>query len=290
MNGYRTILACLSDAESTTATLGLSFVVGKEFGAHVEALHVRPDASSAVPLLGGEGVSGAVVDELVQAAERKSVERAEALRRLFDEACAARGAPVLVAPQPSPDFSVSWREEMGAEEDVVAGLGRLSDLIVMARPDTTQGVASLMSLNAALMESGRPLLLGPPKVPDQVGRSVVVFWNGSAEASRAVAMGMPFLERAKRVIVLCAREEQGGTPEELARHLGWHGIKADTRTFTAGGPGGHVGHGLLVEAGYLGADLIIMGAYTHSRLRQLVLGGVTRHVLQGATLPVLMSH
>jgi nucleotide-binding universal stress UspA family protein len=266
----------------------LSFLVGREFDAHVEALHARPDAACAVPLLGGEGVSGAVVDELLKVAERKAVERSVELHRQFDRLCAAQG--VAMMPSPASKFGASWREEVGNEEDVIASLGRLTDLIVMARPNPDRDVPSIMGINAALMEGGRPLLLAPPKLPEKVGHAVAIFWNGSAEASRAVAMGMPFLERAQTVVVLSAREEQAGVPEELARYLAWHDIHADVRSFIAGGAGGQVGHGLLVEAGAVGADLIIMGAYTHSRLRQLVLGGVTRHVLQAATLPVLLSH
>jgi nucleotide-binding universal stress UspA family protein len=290
MTGYRTILACLSDADTASATLGLSFLVGREFAAHVEALHVRPDAASAVPLLGGEGVSGAVVEELLRAADRKAGERAVELRRQFDRLCASQQVPMALKPEASCQFSVCWHEEVDNEEEVVATRGRLADLVVMARPDSGKDLPSIMSLNAALMESGRPVLLAPPRAPDSVGGTIAVFWNGSAEASRAVALGMPFLERARRVIVLSATEEQAGVPEELASYLAWHGITAEPRTFTAGGAGGQVGNGLLAQAASLGADLVVMGAYTHSRLRQLVMGGVTRHVLYAATLPVLLSH
>ncbi len=180
---------------------------------------------------------------------------------------------------------------MGHEEEAVAEIGRLTDLLVIARPVPERDVPSVMSLNAALMETGRPLLLAPPVLPATIGRNVAVFWNGSAEAARAVATALPFLDKAASVIILSAREEAAATPGELVDYLTWHGIAATEHDFVAGSAGGgQVAQTLIDEAVTRGADLIVMGAYTHSRLRQLILGGVTRHVLHYATIPVLLSH
>jgi nucleotide-binding universal stress UspA family protein len=290
MSGYKIILACLSDVDTVVPTLGVSFLIGCGFGAHIEALHVRADAASAVPLV-GEGMSGAMVEEMLEIAERQATDRSERVRQLFDRTCAEQGIVAAAKPAPgSSGPSVAWREEVGREEDVIAYAGRLADLLVFARPFPDKDIPSIISLNAALMESGRPLLLAPPTLPSQIGQTIAVFWNGSAEASRAVAAALPFLERAAKVIVLCAREEEPAAHDELANYLGWHGIVADVRTFVAGGGGGHVGQGLLLQANAVGADLIVMGAYTHSRLRQLILGGVTRHVIHAARVPVLLSH
>jgi nucleotide-binding universal stress UspA family protein len=286
MTGYRSILACLSDADSAPATLDLAFSVGRDHLARVEALHVRPDPTSAVPLV-GEGMSGAMVEEMLAAAERQAAEEAGRIRRQFDQACLRFGVePGDVAPA-TQRFSATWREEVGREEDVVAHSGRLADLLVLARPSAERDTPSLLTLNAALMDSGRPVLVVPPGGASPVGKRIAVLWNGSVEASRAVAGALPVLERADAVAVLSAREEGGGHPGDLAAYLAWHGIQATVHSFAAAGPAGVA---LLSQATALGADLVVMGAYTHSRLRQLILGGVTRHVLHDSPLPVLLSH
>lgn len=290
MTGYRTILACLSDADTAPATLGLALLVGRDHAAHVEALHVRIDPASAVPLV-GEGMSGAMVEEMLSVAERQATERAQGIRTLFDQICSSQGIVRMEAPSAELQLSAHWREEVGREEEVLADVGRLTDLVVIARPKPESDVPSVMTLNAALMESGRPLLLAPPTQPTSVGRKVAVFWNGSIEASRAVAAALPFLAKAETVVILSAREEEATSPGELVKYLAWHGISASKHCFAVGSAGGtQVAQTLLDEAVTRGADLVVMGAYTHSRLRQLILGGVTRHVLHYANLPVLLCH
>ncbi len=290
MTGYRTILACLSDADTAPATLGLALMVGRNHAAHVEALHVRIDPASAVPLV-GEGMSGAMVEEMLAVAERQATERAQGIRTLFDRICTSQDVSRTEAPFSDPQLSASWREEVGREEEVFADAGRLSDLLVIARPMPESDVPSVMTLNAALMESGRPLLLAPPTAPASVGRKVAVFWNGSIEATRAVAAALPFLCKAEDVVILSAREEEATSPGELVKYLAWHGVSASKQCFGAGSAaGGQVAQTLLDEAVTRGADLVVMGAYTHSRLRQLIMGGVTRHVLHFANLPVLLCH
>ncbi|HIJ61230.1 MAG TPA: universal stress protein [Rhodospirillaceae bacterium] len=286
MTAYRTILACLSDSDSAEATLGLALMVGQAHQAHVEAIHVRPDPAASVPLI-GEGMSGAMVEEMMAAADAQATERASRVRAQFAAVRERCNAPLASGPAPEPQFSVSWREEAGREEEVLANAGRLTDLVVFAHPDPDRDSPSIMSLNAVLMESGRPLLLAPAVLPLSLGRRVAVFWNGSVEASRAVLAARPMLKKAETVMIFSAIEGDQASPAELAGYLAWHGVKADVHSFSTAG---HAGPALLKEAGAMGCDLIVMGAYTHSRLRQLILGGVTRHVLHAAQLPVLLCH
>jgi nucleotide-binding universal stress UspA family protein len=289
MSGYKTILTCLCDLETVPSTLGLALMVGRDHGAHVEALHVRVDPAAAIPLV-GEGMSGVMVEEMLTLAERQATERATAIHGKFDQICERQKVPIGGSFDSAPAFSAVWREVVGREDEVVAEAGRLTDLLVLARPDLDRDVPSIMTLNAALMESGRPLLLAPPTLPSSIGTNVAIFWNGSAEAARAVASAMPFLCKAATVTVLSAREEEDETPGTLAGYLAWHGVKASEVTFAAAGGGAQVAQALLDEAATRGADLIVTGAYTHSRLRQLILGGVTRHVLHTAGIPVLFTH
>lgn len=275
--GYRVILTCLTDAETAPAALDLATAAAREFDAGLEVLHVRADPASAVPLV-GEGMSGAMVEEMLAAADKHGMDLARALRARFDETMARKGA------------QAQWREEVGREDDVVASAGRLADLVILARPIPGRDLPSPVTVNAAILDTGRPLLLAPPVPPITLGTTVAVFWNGSPQAARAVFFSLPFLKRAKTVHVLAAHEEGTATPSAgLVAYLGKHGIAAQARDFSAGGAGADVGRALLAEAEKDGADLIVMGAFTHSRLRQLILGGVTRTVLGAATIPVLLA-
>ncbi|MFZ0488312.1 MAG: universal stress protein, partial [Arenicellales bacterium] len=123
-----------------------------------------------------------------------------------------------------------------------------------------------------------------------LGETVVVAWNGSTETARTISFGMPFLSGAKKVVVLTV---EGGTvpgpgPDQVAEHLVRNGIKAEAKTVQT--QGRSVGEAILAECHEVGADLLLKGAFTHSRLRQLIFGGATSHILANADLPVLMAH
>jgi nucleotide-binding universal stress UspA family protein len=140
-----------------------------------------------------------------------------------------------------------------------------------------------------LFDSGRPVLIAPPTAGTTIGRRCCVAWNGTVEGSAALAAMLPWLRRADAVRVLHAGDYQrrGPPAADVLPYLALHGVPADLAEFAP--VDRDVGAGLLAAAGDFGADLLGMGAYSHSRLRQLILGGVTRHVLEHATLPVLMS-
>jgi nucleotide-binding universal stress UspA family protein len=166
--------------------------------------------------------------------------------------------------------------------------GRVSDLLVVARPQGQLAAPQRLTLEAALMDTGRPLLIVPPKAPAKIGSNVAIAWNGSTQASRAVAMAMDFLVTAQSVTILTAKENGADArPDELRDYLAAHGIKAKIVSVAAKGDAGKA---LLAAADKAGADLLVMGAYGHSRVRELVLGGVTKHVLQSTTIPALLAH
>lgn len=287
MTDFKTILVPVADGASAVSPLDTAFRLASLFGAHVVGLHVRNDPTSAVPLV-GEGMSGGMVEEMMSVAERQSAERAAAARAGFDAACTRHGVGMSTVPVAGP--SAQWEDMTGREEEAVAWRGRLSDLVVMGRPSEGAEMPSLLSLNAALMESGKPLLLAPPQAPAVVGRSVAVAWNGSAEAGRAVAFALPLMKRAETVTILSIAEDNrtvSASAGELAAFLAWHGITAQCKVVHGGA---HAGNVLLEQCSAVGADMLVMGAYTHSRLRQLILGGVTRHVLNHADIACLMCH
>ena len=294
MAAYKTILVPVSDARTGGPALDAALALATRFAAHVTALHVRTDPTAAVPLV-GEGMSGAMVDEMMSVAETEASKRAVAARALFEATANRLGVPEGGSP-PLDTASAVWLDVTGREEEMVAWHGRLSDLVVIGRPDPEDELPSLMTLNAALMESGKPMLLVPPTPTATLGTATLghraaIAWNGSAEAGRAVSAALPLLATAEAVVILSVSEDDrtsGATAGELAAYLAWHGVKADCHVLRT--PGSHAGEELLNQAAAHHCDLLVMGAYTHSRLRQMILGGVTRHVLHHARVTCLMSH
>ncbi|HSV28506.1 MAG TPA: universal stress protein [Candidatus Omnitrophota bacterium] len=286
---YKTMLVPVPDGRSAASPLDVAFRLAAEFQAHVIGLHVRVDPTAAVPLM-GEGMSGAMVEDMMTAAERQGADRADQAKMAFDAACDRHGVIRALHP-PAEGLSAEWVDIVGREEEAVAWRGRLNDLVAMARPDPGADTPSLMTLNAALMESGKPLLLTPPVPKETIGTRIAIAWNGSAEAGRAVVCAMPLLKRAAHVLILSIAEDErtnNAPAGELAAYLAWHGVRAECKVTS--GAAANPGEALLKECEYQGIDLLVMGAYTHSRLRQLILGGVTRHVIHHADIPVLMCH
>lgn len=284
----RVILVPVNATAAGEAALATAFALGRRFDAHVAALHVRADPRTAMPYI-GEGTSGVVVQEIMLAAQRDTEGRAERARALFDRLREEHTIPVVESP--SAGLSASWSEETGREDEAVARGGRLCDVIVVAgRPEEPGSPLATVTVEAALLESGRPVLIAPPGGAQSLGARVAVAWNGSAEASRAVAAAIPVLAQAEKVAVLTAGEGEEALmmADGLVRYLAWHEIEASAEVLSPGPEG--AGVRLLEEAERLGADLLVMGAYTHNRLRQMIFGGVTRHVLTHARLPVLVAH
>lgn len=284
----RTILVPADGTEDSIRCLDMGFRVAKRLEGHVTALHVRSDLRDTVPLL-GEGMSVAMIEDMMDIAKKEGATRFSLARKAFDAAVQEHGANLTVEPSGT-GYSASWVEEVGREDDGVATHGRLADLIIAARPNKGSDVSTNLTLNAALFETGRPVMVVPPREAQDAGRKIIISWNGSAQSARAVASAMPLLKRAGSVTALTidsARTSSDRAPE-LATYLRWHGISADTQTIS--GPRSAVGPKLMETLEGKGADLLVMGAYTHSRMRQLILGGVTRSVLEQANVPVLMAH
>ena len=287
MTPIRKILLPLNGTETGKAALATALLVARQFHAHVVALHVSADAREIAPLA-GEGLSGAMVEEMMTAAERESGQRSRQVRRSFEEFVTAHSVTVAEARDRAPDeASAALATMTGREEDIVAQSARLSDLVVVPHPDAAD-LSSSDALHAVLFDSGRPVLIAPKLEPATLGTRVAIAWNGSAESAAAVLACMPWLNRADAVCVLHADQYQrrGPLARELLAYLRLHDVKAELAPFAP--IERDVGAGLLAAARTFGADLMCQGAYSHSRLRQLILGGVTRYTLERADLPVLM--
>src|SRR5687767_8924451 len=280
----RVILGLIDGGPATETAAAAALAVADSFDSHLQLLHVRPDPESLVPMI-GEGMSGVMLDQMVEGFRTESLERSAAARRLYETLSARRaGVPA------DGKATIAFREEEGREDEIAARLSRLHDLTVLARADRQSTAPSSVTLESILLHSGRPLLVAPSEPARSIGRKVVVAWNGKVQAARALGASLPFLARAETVIILTAVESHTpGRPVDVVRYLSWHGIRAEAVEAPAHSPG-KVGQILLDHVAQAGADLLVMGAYGHSRLKEMILGGATREVLGHARLPVLMAH
>jgi nucleotide-binding universal stress UspA family protein len=290
VKSLRVVLVPLFGSGIDAECLDTALAVAGLFGAHVDGLFVRIDARDAIPVI-GEGVSPAIIDQLTQAAAAEMDRQSAAARSTFETTCGKAGVALAPhAPGAEGTASAGWLELTGRRDDVIPRQGRVSDLNVLRRPDDDAPPELRSVLEATLFGAGRPLLIIPPGGATAFGQAIAIAWNGSTEAARAVAGALPFVDAARVVHMLTAEtwRTQADVGLDLATYLEWRGVACQRRTVTAGEDEG-VGAALLRTATEAGADLMVMGGYGRNRLSELVLGGVTRHVLTAAGLPLLLS-
>jgi len=187
-------------------------------------------------------------------------------------------------------FRARWRTGASIDDAGLGSLARVFDVTVLGRPTSSGNGPRMTTLEGLLFESGRPVLIAPPVPPASLGENILISWNQSTEQARVTADSLPLLKQAKAVTVLTVEGLMvpGPSGAQCCDWLATHGINA--REMTVGTGGKRPGETVLLEAQKLGADLIVKGAYTQSRLRQMIFGGATSHLLAHSTLPILMAH
>jgi nucleotide-binding universal stress UspA family protein len=283
----RKILVPLSGVNAEASVVGTALAVARKFDAQVVGLFVRPDPTEALPYL-GDGVSGQVIEQLMKAAKESSDLSSGKARESFANAAQKAGGPLVKDSGAGTLPSGRFLDVTGHRDDVVAAHAQLSDIIVFG--EATSGVAGGSTLEAAMMSAGRPVLIAPKATVPVLGGTVAIGWDDSPVAAHAVTAAMPFLDGAQKVIIFSiGRKELDPAPASmLADYLSLHGIVADIHLLEAQGQ--PIGSVLLANAEKAGADLLVVGGYGHSRLREFILGGATQHIRSHATIPVLMAH
>ncbi|HVC55376.1 MAG TPA: universal stress protein [Stellaceae bacterium] len=282
----KNLLAVIGDGDARLV-LEAALLVARRFNSHIVGLHSLTTEYAVV--FGGE-MGFSISSEVDRTLEREGHERRDQARRLFRDFMNAQG--VAIGP-PTADYdgpTASWREEDGRQNAIVGMSGRVYDLILVEQPEKLASIAEA-TLEDALFESGRPVLMVPKTLGPRLGDTIAVAWNGSTETAMTVALGMPFLKQASHVVVIAVgpqnMPEPGPSGEELARSLELHGLNVSLRP--AYGRQKAMGESFLKEAVAAGADLMLKGAYTQSRIRQMIFGGATRHIIMDAKIPVLMA-
>lgn len=269
-------IVALADGSDLHNVLYAAVSLTARLTARLEVLHVKADPYDAIPI-GIEGMSGGVIDEIVSSARKAIEERRVQAKAEYDRVCASSGQ------------SVNWKELVGQSGKVLSASARFADLLVLAQPDDKSSNALLEAVDMAIFESGRPVIFVPSGVSSVVGKRIMIAWDGSTQAARAVTAALPLLQLAGQVDVVQGGEvDKAVSANELALYLALHGIKAQNHAIDIGIQ--DVGGTLIAAAKRFDSDLIIMGAYGHNRLRERILGGATRGLLKHSQWPLFMMH
>ncbi len=279
----KTILIPTEDHDAMPAVLEGARLMAQVFDSYMEGFAVRPSPGTYVTV---EPVSSLAISGAFEADTSK---QAKADFEAFMQA-----HRVSLGGDAPATYSYGWPRADAAEDAYIGSYGRVFDLIALGRPGSAPENPRMPPLESALFDAGRPVLIVSKIVPKAIGRNVLVAWNRSTEQAHTNSFALPLLQRAEQVTVLMVEggATSGPSGEDAALHLRRNGVKAEAMTLKKSdrNSGEAIGEITLEQAASLGCDLVIKSAYTQSRLRQMIFGGATRHILANATLPVLMAH
>ena len=285
----KTILVPATGSDRDSAVFASALTVARAFAAHLEFLHVRPDAAATAVAMASDGGGATMVGGLINRLEEEASEREGKAKQLFQSFCEREELAVQDAPPGSQAPSAQWLREIGTEPYWVAEYGRTADLLVIGRPGEDEGV-SLDTIEGALIDSGRPLLIPPAAPLTVLPETIAIAWKATPQAARALTAASPFLSTAKQVVVLTVAEDRRAPEEEADRLMAGlrrHGVPVSVRHLR---PEAQSAADTLLSAAVEHAALLVMGGYGHSRLREWIFGGFTLRVLRGAEVPVLIAH
>jgi nucleotide-binding universal stress UspA family protein len=283
----KTILVSVMGGESDAAGYRAAAAIAGSFGAHVDALYVRLDAVRLAVSMSTEGAGGTLLEGIVSQFEQEAAQGEAKARADFAAFCAREALPSTGGDDgPSAAFHV----ETGDPARWTTTYALTADLIIAHRDAPGREAAARTMIEALLLETGRPLLVPGVAAPaPNFADRVTIAWKPTAETARAVAAALPFLTRAKDVVIMRVTEDEAdaGDTGRLVRYLARHGIKAAEQRLSPAAEGAAA---TLLAAANARGGLLVMGGYGHTRLREWVFGGFTQLALDAAAIPVLMTH
>lgn len=278
------LTAQIEDDNLTRVAALLAF----QFRSTLNGLFIRLDPRSAVPFM-GEGLTADMIQNLCDAADTEGMAQAKLAAKRFSREVEQAGLTVA-APSQKPDgANARWSVVAGQISDIVGRRARTADVALCIKP-TLDNADSQDIFQDLVYRSGRPVLMVPRTSAEVPGRHILVAWNGRAEGARAVGAGLPLLWGAEKVTLLQVGDSDPDRPtlENLSDYLHDHGVSSDIVLLQKSEAS--IGSQILDATRDIGADMIMIGAYSHSRWREMILGGVTRHLVTHSDLPIFMSH
>lgn len=288
---FRTILAVVDESDASAAVITAALSIGSEMAAYVEALHVEPDPRTLLMMPARIPGEARTLQDHLDALRSGVAQRQAYVREQFRDRCMAEEVSMLDdAESAEPDRQSAYLRQVTGERSIeVAQRARSFDLIVMASPYGPAGSVDRATFEAGLFRSGRPVLVVPPSVSVGSLQSIAIAWNGSREAVHAVMAAMPILSRATDVCLIgIAEGRRAYRMDEFAWYLELHGLNVAVHEEDP--KGASIEQALFRTIEEISADILVMGAYGHGRMREFLLGGVTRHALEASTTPLFLVH
>ena len=270
-----------ADEQSVAAALGLA----KATGAHVDGIFIKGDPVELVPFV-GDGVPGSVVDEIIKTADKAAEEAFAQAKNIADKVAGDLG----ITSGDAGDATVTLRMNQGPSLDVLSHESRLTDLAVFPFGSDLLPRDVPTKVEHVLLTLRRPVLVVRGTTGNPLPGRVAILWDGGMESATAVLRAMPILAKSKELHVIHVKTDSGDpvSAGELVTFLEQNGLKAEGHEVAAGGD--PISEAVFKRAASLSPDLVVMGGYGHSRLRELVLGGATRYFLASANCPIFLAH
>ena len=287
---FKTILMAADGTAGDEPAWQAAHAVARRFGGHMECLPIRYGVTELLSMAPVSDMNLPMLAEtVVEQLERQASELVVQVKREFDQRCNREQVPLIDAPGAAHAVSAHCHATAVTANEFVS-IARSRDLTVLPVPQDEDDLVNSVT-QSCLFASGRPLLMVPVEWPVALGTTAVIGWNNSPEAARALGAAMPMICEAERILVVSVgddAEEPSWALEQVVRGLAWHGLRAERRLVR---PAGQLAPAAFFEfARDEGAGFAVMGGYGHSRLREFVLGGFTRHALAQASVPVVLMH
>lgn len=286
----KTLLAPITGDKADVRVLDTALAMAQFTGAHIHVLYLHRDPSEVVATPMGYGMSATMVEPLIDAAEKQAEKALHQACVTYEKWKTKNRIEEAITLAPSKRVTAEFTQAIGRPSERLSKAGRIADLICCLRPTDQVSVDWSGMVETALIETGKPILLAPTKKQMQPVKSIAIGWNGSQEAARAVSYAMPLLEVVEHVTVIScigndlSKLDVGAFTDSLR----WHGINATAKILTPNNT--NVSKRLQTAARKAEAQLIVIGGYSHSRLREFIFGGVTDDFMKDGDLPVLMAH
>ena len=288
------IMVPLLKEDAGLAALTAATALADRFKAHLDVVHMRPPVTTGLIASGYYPIAANYVQTAVDDINDRANQQAQDLKKLYEAHCEKHEIGFYDEAEHTEDkgATAAWSDiDPGASYDF-SKRGRVADMAALAKSGADAPQDEIELIEQLVFQSGRPVLIAPTTMKSfAFPETIMVAWDGGREAARAIAAAMPILKGAHLVIVTSVGEiGLGDEPvENAAMHLKLNGVHAMSLTAKAEN-GESPQAAFLRHAEEKGADLIVMGAYSHSRWREVVLGGFTRHLLRESDIPLFMAH
>lgn len=285
---FKTIFASMTGESSQRSVLETSLLLARLFEGEADCVHVQLDPATLAELTRRPFATEFVLEEQIRYLDREARERAEAARKIFESVKETHTAIEGEVGK----FPLKWQSVAGIDTDETIARSRPYDVVVVGRDPETYSLGK-DRIGAIVMACGRPVLIVPERAPKSLDGRVVIAWKNCAEAARVVSVAHPLLMKASQVVIVHAAEgnakaEPVPSVQKLGENLNRHGCRVETRQLA--NDGRSAADRIRSFSAEIDADMIVMGAYGHSRLREFIFGGVTSSILDDCAIPVLLFH